>query len=386
VLWVTAEPPDRDLGGGNIRQANLLIGLARDADVHLALAGTLRDQAVRAAVAGLREVPLPEPPALSQRKTVRRVRDLRRALVDMEPPEVGEARAQRAALQTLLRDAAGFDAVHVEHGTLAALVPTPRPNRWSLTLQQLESRRWEHAAARETGRQRWLLQRMARRTRRWEQGITALFDVVIVTSAEDQDELARPCVVVANGVDTERFFPAPLIREPRIVLPGSLHWRPNVLGAAWFCDEVLPRVQALVPGTELEIAGREPVPEVRALAGRPGVTLSANVPSMLPHLHRARVCVVPIFVGSGTRVKALDAMAAGRPVVGTTIGLEGLGVEPGVHAEVADEPGAMAAALARVLTDDSHAQALADAGRALVVERFSWDRVTPVFNAAILGT
>src|SRR5207302_4004164 len=149
-----------------------------------------------------------------------------------------------------------------------------------------------------------------------------------------------------------RFQPAPLADAPTLVFTGTLSWGPNIDGLTWFCTDVLPLVRARVPDVRLDIVGREPLPEVEALARLAGVSVHADVPSVVPWLEQARVAVVPLRIGSGTRIKALEAMAAGRPVVGTSVGLEGLDIEDGVHALVADEPPTLADAVVRVLTDD----------------------------------
>jgi glycosyltransferase involved in cell wall biosynthesis len=123
---------------------------------------------------------------------------------------------------------------------------------------------------------------------------------------------------------------------------------------------------------------------VRALAHRVAVTLHPDVPEMAPWLERARATVVPLRIGTGTRLKALESMAAGRPVVGTSIGLEGLGVVDGVDAHVADTAAEMAERLVRVLRDDAHAEALAAAGRRLVEARYGWSAIGGPFADAVV--
>ena len=192
-------------------------------------------------------------------------------------------------------------------------------------------------------------------------------------------------VVIPNGVDTQRFTPSPVPEGPELVFTGTLSWHPNIDGLEWFCTRVFPLVRAQCPRARFTIVGREPLPEVHALARLPGVSLDADVPSVLPHLRRARVAVVPLRVGSGTRLKALEAMAAGRPVVGTTLGLAGLGVDAGRHALVADEPHALAEALVVVLQDDAIAARLATEGARLARDEFSWDVIGRRYVDAVLG-
>src|SRR5262249_9758083 len=139
------------------------------------------------------------------------------------------------------------------------------------------------------------------------------------------------------------------------------------------CDAVWDLVRAEIPDAQLVIVGRHPVAAVLELAARDGVEVHADVPEMGSWFDRARVVVVPLLAGTGTRIKALEAMAAGRPVAGTSIGLEGLGCVDGEHARIADAPTDLAAAVVALLRDDRIANRIATAGRALAAERFAWE-------------
>jgi glycosyltransferase involved in cell wall biosynthesis len=131
------------------------------------------------------------------------------------------------------------------------------------------------------------------------------------------------------------------------------------------------------------LVGRSPATEVLELRRVAGVSVHPDVPSIVPYFESARVVVVPLRVGTGTRLKALEGMAAGRPVVGTTVGLGGLGAIDGVHALRADDPHSFAAAVRDALLDDKLAQSLARSGRDYVVDRFGWDRVGGEFVAMV---
>jgi glycosyltransferase involved in cell wall biosynthesis len=172
---------------------------------------------------------------------------------------------------------------------------------------------------------------------------------------------------------------------PKIVMTGALYTGPNIDGATWFCDEVLPLVQASTPDVELDIVGAQPTDEVLALGRRRGVAVHADVPDVLPFLHASRVAIVPLRLGSGTRLKALEALAAGRPVVGTSIGLEGLDLVAGQHALVADDPRAFATAIVCLLGDDQLAAGLVAAGRRLVEDRYSWSHIADRFADAVMA-
>jgi glycosyltransferase involved in cell wall biosynthesis len=183
-------------------------------------------------------------------------------------------------------------------------------------------------------------------------------------------------------VDLQRFVPTAIPSDPSIVFTGHLAYLPNVDGVVWFCREVLPRVRDRVTAAHLEIVGRIPVADVRALVGE-GVTVHADVEAVAPYLESARVAVVPLRMGSGTRLKALEASAAGRPVVGTAVGLAGVPWRNGVNALIADDASSMARAVVSVLTDDAVASSLASEGRHLA-EQFDWRVIGARFTDAVL--
>jgi glycosyltransferase involved in cell wall biosynthesis len=210
-------------------------------------------------------------------------------------------------------------------------------------------------------------------------------------SEEDAEQLARlggngiadRLAVVPNGVDLARFAAGQVPDEPRVLFPGTLHYSPNVDGAVWFCSEIWPLVREQVPEASLVLAGRDPSVEVHTLAQIAGVEVHADVPSMVPYFEAARVVVVPLRIGTGTRLKALEAMASGRPVVGTSEGLAGLGIRDGVQARVADEPAEFAAAVAETLRRDDLAAALGTAGRRHVEQQFGWDAIGEQFVSTV---
>ncbi len=381
LLWVTAEPPDRAGGGGAIRQAALLGALARVHDVDLLLAGELRDPQVREAVRTVRAVPV-RPPGAPRSTAARRARDVRLALRD-GPAEHFAGRTARAALAPLLDEElarGAHDVVVVQHAALAALRRRSRAH-WVCELHNVASGTADALAGLAPGaRQRLLFAREAGQCRALERRVLAAYDRVVAVSDDDAALLPGPVLVVPNGVDAASFPVAPLPAAPRVVFTGTLSYLPNVDGLGWFAREVWPRVRAAVPGATLEVVGREPVAEVRSLADQPGVALAVDVPDVRPHLAAARVAVVPLRLGTGSRLKALEAMAAGRPVVGTTTGLAGLDVAGA--AVVADDPAALAAGVVRLLTDDAEAQRLGAAGRARA-RQADWAAIGAAYATAL---
>lgn len=147
---------------------------------------------------------------------------------------------------------------------------------------------------------------------------------------------------------------------------------PNADAVRYFCQEILPLVRRDVPGARLLIAGQSPPPDVRALAASDAVSLLPDVADIVPCYQRARLAVVPLRAGGGTRLKILEAMALGRAVVSTTIGCEGLGVSPGRDILIADEPEAFAAGVVSLLRDTAARAALAARARQTVESAYDW--------------
>jgi glycosyltransferase involved in cell wall biosynthesis len=175
-------------------------------------------------------------------------------------------------------------------------------------------------------------------------------------------------VVIANGVEAGPA-PKPVPSEPVIGFHGAFAAQHNVDAARTLAREVLPLVRAARPDARLLLAGRDPGPDVQSLAG-PDVEVVADPAQMRPVLDRVAVYCAPITSGAGLKNKVLEALAAGRPVVTTPEGADGIGAGPGVT--VAADPPGLAAAVTELLAD--HGQAAADglAGRQRVVHEFSW--------------
>lgn len=161
-----------------------------------------------------------------------------------------------------------------------------------------------------------------------------------------------------------------------LIFTGAFTYHVNYAGARWFVEQVLPLVQAQVNDVRLTITGNHadlPFPQVE------GVTRTGFVDDVRPLIAGAAVCIVPIWQGGGTRLKILEAMALGTPVVTTSKGAEGLDAQPDVHLLIADEPAAFANAVVRLLADASLRQRLAEQARTLVEQHYSWPLVMPRF-------
>jgi glycosyltransferase involved in cell wall biosynthesis len=382
LLWVADESPDRSLGGGSIRQAHLFEAVASSYATDLLLVGRVADERVRSLATNVVELPDVRG-GWTEHPVGRRLLELAIMVGSPCPSYAFPARPARRALNRAIRDLPGsYDLVCVEHAALSPLRLT-NGAKSLITFHHLFSGMARQELEIAPGfRQRLYRSVDLRKAERLERRAQRTFDAVIVCSPEDRAALGgngsidrSRISVIPNGVDLAKFRPGPLPTSPRILFPATLGYAPNVDGALWFCSEVWPRIRAQVPAATLDLVGRTPVDEIVRLGALEGVSVSADVPSVNPYYEAARAVVVPLRSGTGTRLKALEAMAARRPVVGTAIGLEGLGVTSGQQVLIADDASRFADAVVEVLRNGGLAARLAAAGRSHVEERFGWDRI-----------
>ena len=246
-----------------------------------------------------------------------------------------------------------------------------------VTFENLSWRYYQTRAASASLALRVPLALEARRFARFDRRHLGRYELAIAMSDEDARPLAalgaRRVETIPNGVDTRELTALPPRAGPPVVLfTGTLSYPPNSEGIAWFARRAWPAVLAAQPGASLRIVGRDPGRAVLELAGEPGVEVVGPVPDLRPEFERATVAIVPILSGSGTRLKAVEAMASGRAIVSTPLGVEGLGVEHGRHALVAAEPQAFATAVGSLLADAGRREQLAAEARRLVEENFDW--------------
>lgn len=182
--------------------------------------------------------------------------------------------------------------------------------------------------------------------------------------------------VIPSGVDTDFYRPGfPGEKEEALVYTGYYTDEPNRDAVAWFCHTVWPRLKARRPGLVFYVVGPEPTPDLLDIARKDRqVIVTGEVDDIRPYLARSRVFVCPIRLGSGMRGKILQAMAAGTPVVSTTLGSEGISLQMGETGFLADRPRIMAQYIDLLLGDEALQAKIAERARQFVVERFSWER------------
>jgi glycosyltransferase involved in cell wall biosynthesis len=182
-------------------------------------------------------------------------------------------------------------------------------------------------------------------------------------------------VVIPIAVDTTEM--AVIRRRPNpghILTLGTLHYAPNADGIRWFVREVLPRVRESVAGAVLTIVGKNPPRDFfRVAAQAPdAVRVTGYVPELTPLLETTAVIAIPVLAGSGMRVRILEALSRGLPVVTTTVGMEGIDAAPGSDLLVGDSPEEFAAAVVRLLRDTGLQDRLSQNGRRLIEQKYDW--------------
>lgn len=385
VAFITARPPYPLNTGGKIRTFHLLHQVSRVHDVTLVTAAQGKQDetalaALRDAIGGLAIRAVTVPPRGSPwRRPVQTGRSLCGPLPYTWAAYCGER--FRDHVHAVLRDAA-FDLVHCDHVQAApvfgALDTPPRLLHAHNIESVLIRRAAEHAAS---PWKRSLLAWQYTKTVRAEAAMHRCFDHSVVVSDVDRVELERispgcAASVVPNGVDQAWLEPlADTGRSSAMAFVGSMDWLPNIDGARFFADAVLPRIRRQIPEAELWVVGRTPPPSLVRRWREAGIQVTGTVDDVRPFVARAALVVVPLRIGGGTRLKILEAWAVRKAVLSTTIGAEGLPAVNGDNIALADTPEEMAACAVSLLRNPGEAARLGAAGRRVVEEEFTWPRV-----------
>ncbi len=378
ILYLAHRVPDAPTKGDKIRAFHQLRTLAARHEVHLF---ALDDEAPenrldpewKSEVASSTVVPL--------RPWSARCRVLK-ALVggqSLSAAHFAETELRRR-LNQAMRDT-HFDLVIVYSGAMDPLVDGIRPRIVDLVDVDSEKFRAYHEQRTVEGWKRWVFGVEGRRLRELEQRSVAEADASILCTEKEAESLrsfARPrrLEVIGNGVDLDAF---PRSSGPRpaadILFVGAMDYQANVDAASHLVNDLLPRIRARHEKAKVRIVGRNPTEEVRALSQQQGVEVHADVPSVLPFLHESTVTVLPFRVARGIQNKALEAMAAGLPVVMSEATAEGITGQAGHHYLVGNDAESLARATNQVLDSSGLQESLAHHAHQLVTEVYSWSGV-----------
>jgi glycosyltransferase involved in cell wall biosynthesis len=301
-------------------------------------------------------------------------------LFGREPYHVSRFRSDAFA-QALTAQLRAFkpQVVHVESPFLASYLPLIRQYapaaRTVLRMNNVEAEIWARLA--QVARplvKRYYLKSLAQRMAAYERKIWPLFDALLPITASDAQAVAGfmpadQIRMVPFLIDTTGVESAPLPQPFKAYHLAAMDWLPNVEAVRWAIEEVWPHLQAGTPGLELWFGGRHMPAHLVQLAGG-NLHVEGEVPDAAAFLRDKAILVVPLRAGSGIRVKILEAMAAGKVVVSTRVGMQGIEVTNGVEAVLADTPADFAAAVTTLYQNPERAQQIADAGRAFVTQNF----------------
>ena len=292
--------------------------------------------------------------------------------------------ALQRALDQVLR-ARRFDVVNLEFSFLGHCNLRQAPHGERLPPLVVDSHNIDYELARQYARGGASLARRLyaaanwRKLRREELGTYRDADGVYLCSSADERHLLDQLpgvrtAVIPNAADVEYYQPRPTdppLDGRTVIFFGLLSYVPNVDGVTRFVQNIWPRISATHTDVRLKIVGGRAPPSLLALAG-PRVEFTGFVPDLRPHLAAATAVVVPLWLGGGTRLKIVEAMAMGKAIISTTLGAEGIEAIPGRDLLVEDHPAAFAGAVNRLLADPDLAAAIGHSARQLAVQRYSW--------------
>ena len=377
--------------GGKIRTTNILRGLKGGAFEVRLLSPATAEQCEQWGVEinGVCDEFVNWTPA-APKSRVLRVLDLMHELpinvvADISPPAAQAVQAQVARADI---DLIVFDFVHA-----SVLRPPDLPVRSVCFTHNVEAEIFgRHASNAKDPARRWVWKSQHAKMQRFEGRALRQYDKVIAVSERDARHFGsaygvQDAEAIPTGVDLDFFsWTAPAARDaqhpPVVVFVGSMDYAPNIDAVDFFIRSVWPQVRAAVPGAVFRVVGRNPPAALQALARRSsGVQFTGFVPDVRPHVRSAHVSVIPLQVGGGTRIKAFEAMAMGCPVVSTTVGIEGLAVEPDVHYLQRDTAQGLTEGVLTVLHDAALRERLSRQARDLVESRFGHRVAAQVFES-----
>ena len=243
----------------------------------------------------------------------------------------------------------------------------------------LDSLKWPQYAERSSIPLNWIYAIEARRLLGYERHIAQIFSHALVHTEIEKHDFERlipgiPVAVVGNGVDLDYFRSAGEAKTPAsMVFTGVMDYRPNIDAVVWFCDEILPIVQANIPVANFTICGSRPAPAVRRLAKRRGVRVTGWVADARPYLDRAEIFVAPLRMARGVQNKLLEALAMGLPCVASTAARSGTAVADGQGILATDEPREFARHVIDLLGDSDGRAEMARRARAAAVANYRWE-------------
>lgn len=308
-------------------------------------------------------------------------------LVFSKQPYIAERfniQAYKVALSELLHQES-FDVIQLEGPYLGHYVDLIRKSSksiLSLRTHNVEHLIWKKKALHESSfLKRWYLKNMASRLERFEMKAVFQTDCLVPISPTDEAYFnnrgyTRPVQTIPTGLSIDAYPQTPIPTEPTLFFIGALDWLPNQEGLEWFMDKVFDRVTEKVPELSFHVAGRNAPLRFETKLRHPKIVYHGEVNDACGFMQRYRVMVVPLLTGSGIRIKILEGMALGRPVVTTQTGIEGIPVENMESVKVSDDPYTFANHVVDLLNLKKDTSQMANDSRDLIIENFDTFRLS----------
>jgi glycosyltransferase involved in cell wall biosynthesis len=377
ALFLAAEAPYPAMGGGAIRAASVLEYLAQRFSVHGVFFREPGAPDPTAAIppGRLDRADIVELPFHSKRPLARILRNVSR-LARNRPPLIDRFSGFEAQVERCI-SGQRYEAAFMEHFWCAPYVEQVRPTsrRVILDVYNVESDWHRSMSASESGALAWAHRRFARAALEAERYWLPRFNRILTTSSHDADLVqaidgAIPVTVYPNALPL--IVPPPRSDRLEIIFSGNLEYAPNIQAVHFFHRNVWPALQSRWPGLRWKILGKNPG-SMRDLAARDSsIEVTGFVEDAVALIAQSQVAVVPLLAGSGTRIKILEAWAAGTAVVSTTLGAEGLEFRDREHLILADDAESFTAAVSEMLALPVNRERIGAAGRRLYEEQYTW--------------
>ena len=393
ILWVKAGgllPLD---SGGKIRSFHILRELAKLHAVTFFGFHAQQDNSAHAELNSICERVVCVPLQLPAPKSAAELLQYLRGTFSPDPYAIRKYCQPRVARELRqLVESGSFDVIVCDFLVAGGVIPWDAPCPKVLFTHNVEATIWKrHYEVARNPLWKLLSWREWRAMERAENQYLKEADLVLAVSQADCDVFAelippKKLVVISTGVDIDYFAPQKSVEQSdTLVFTGSMDWLPNEDGILYFVHEILPRISQQVPGVKLTVVGRKPSRRLQSLVGEYSnqVHLTGWVDDVRPYLAKGAVCIVPLRIGSGTRLKIFEAMSMNKAVVSTTIGAEGLPVTHGNEIFLADTPEDFAEFSVRLLRDQALRRQIGNAARGLVETKYSWASVATEFAAAL---
>ena len=272
-----------------------------------------------------------------------------------------------------------FDVIHCDSlytGIYLPIIKQFAPtSKVVLRQHNIEYQIWERIAKGAKGFKKWYLSVLSERLKKVEYSLIPQFDAIIPITPIDALTFtkmgAKKQYVCPVGVNMEQYSLDDKVEENTIFHLGSLDWMPNLEGMKWFLEKVWPIVHNQSPKAKFYIAGRNVPDWILNYHGKQNIVVDGEIPSAPQYLKSKQIMVVPLKSGSGMRVKIIEGFAAGKAIVSTTIGAEGIACENGVHIEIADTEKEFAEKIVNLLNNNAKVASLGANAKVLISEKYS---------------